>query len=735
MLATIILGISILVQTAAALWAALLVQHTGRRLAWGMISLGLAMMAVRRLITFLGLVNAGATAGVNLETEIVALAISLAMLTGVILIRPVFSRVSETRQNLRDSEHTYRRIIDNLDDIFFRQDNDGRILLASPSVQRILGYEVSELLGTQVTDLYADPGEAKRLEEEVQEKGRIDNFELALRRKDGSTVATEINAVLVVDEDGNVLGTEGICRDISRRIESEQLNVRMARIIEDSVNEILVFDYRSLRFLLVNRSARQNLGYTEEELCDMTVADLHPRFPGDQWTERIEELKAGKLDSLEFLTTLARKDGSRYEVDVRLQLSRVEQPPVYFAIMNDRTEERRNEAYLAQAQKMEAVGQLTGGVAHDFNNLLTVILGNLELAMLQEPGEEITRMLEQARHAGESGAALTQRLLAYSRKQALHPEVVNLAELVSGLQEMLRRTLGEEIIIEVEASPTQWLCEADPSQTENVILNLAINARDAMPGGGVLSIRTEPMVVDRDYAGRRPGMAPGEYMKLSVRDEGHGISEEVRQQIFEPFFTTKSRGQGSGLGLSMVYGFVKQTDGYIEVSSEVGAGTEFTIYLPRYCGEKIDHETSDEGAVAGRRQGASILVVEDDPGVGELVVSQLHQLGYTAHLAEDAGTGARILEENPDIELLLSDVVLPGPVNGVEFARESKEIRSDLKVLYMSGYTEDSLIRDGKLDADIALLQKPFRRDELHTAVRGVLGQEYQERDSLSYGG
>ena len=391
---------------------------------------------------------------------------------------------------------------------------------------------------------------------------------------------------------------------------------------------------------------------------------------------------------------------------------------VVISMAMDVTERRQAEEQLRQAQKMEAVGQLTAGVAHDFNNMLAVIMGNAELLgdRLDEDDPQLVAVFQGARRAAD----LTQRLLAFSRKQMLKPEVVDANKLIADTTGLLRRTLEEHIDIETVAAAGLWNCEVDPAQLENVMVNLAINARDAMPDGGKLTIETANVRLDEDYAAAQDDVKPGQYVMLAVSDTGSGMPPEVREHVFEPFFTTKEVGAGSGLGLSMVYGFVKQSGGHVTIYSEPGEGTAIKLYLPRTTEtEAVErHSMSDAVPVA---RGETVLVVEDDPDVRALAVTLLRGLGYEVL---HAGTAAAALEQlglATRINLLLTDVMLPGGMNGRALTDEVERRAPAVKVLYMSGYTENSIIHHSRLDAGVDLLQKPFSRADLAGAVRRAL--------------
>jgi PAS domain S-box-containing protein len=387
-------------------------------------------------------------------------------------------------------------------------------------------------------------------------------------------------------------------------------------------------------------------------------------------------------------------------------------------------QKRRLEAQLRQSQKMEAVGQLTGGVAHDFNNLLTVILGNLdEIRDTLADRPNALSLLEEVQAAARKAAELTQRLTAFSRQQPLNPTVVDINRLINNLEQLLRRTLGASIAIEVIRGAGLWPCEVDPAQLENAVVNLAVNARDAMPNGGKLTIETANTRVDREYAELHAELQPGQYVSLAVTDNGVGMSEAVLSRAFDPFFTTKGPNRGTGLGLSMVYGFVKQSGGHVKLYSELGEGTTAKIYLPR---STRPADTDDGGRSAGpdvRGRGETILVVEDEPDVRSLTIRMLERLGYRVLAAEDGPSALRVMEQNPDVALLFTDIVLPGGMNGAQLARAARQARPNLQVLYTSGYTDNAVIHHGRLDPGVDLLEKPFTRSALAQRVHEALSR------------
>jgi signal transduction histidine kinase len=388
-------------------------------------------------------------------------------------------------------------------------------------------------------------------------------------------------------------------------------------------------------------------------------------------------------------------------------------------------QQRKTEAALRQSQKMEAVGQLAGGIAHDFNNMLAVIIGSLELAQRRiSAGQiDIDRYISNAIDGARRAAALTQRILAFSRRQPLEPKVVNLNRMVSDMSELLHRTLGEQIKLETVLASGLWPAFVDAHQLENVIVNLAVNARDAMPEGGALTIETGNAYLDDAYVSEHEGMTPGQYAFLAVTDTGVGMPPDVVAQAFEPFFTTKGLGKGTGLGLSQAFGFVKQSGGHIKIYSEIGQGTSIKVYLPRRHGEAGAEAPAARAAVAPRGAAEElILVVEDDERVRLVSVEALRELGYSVQHASNGVDALTLLDANPNIALLFTDIVMPD-MGGRQLAEEATRRKPGLKVLYTTGYTKNSIVHNGVLDADVAFIAKPFAIEQLARKVRSVLDE------------
>jgi len=392
------------------------------------------------------------------------------------------------------------------------------------------------------------------------------------------------------------------------------------------------------------------------------------------------------------------------------------------SMFTDMTKQIADEEKIRQSDRLQAIGQLTGGVAHDFNNLLTIMLGNAEVLSEELHDQSRLRSLaEMIANAAVRGSELTNRLLAFSRKQPLDPKVLDVASLIQGMDGLLRRTVPENIDIEIVRSSGLWKIEADASQLESAILNLAVNARDAMPDGGSLTIEMANAVLDDDYVAMEPDVRPGQYVVIVVTDTGTGMPPDVLARVFEPFFTTKEVGQGSWLGLSMVFGFVKQTGGHMRVYSELGEGTAIKMYFPRSLAKQENNMSDRVGRKKITGGTETVLVVEDDVAVREYVSAQLQSLGYNVLEASAGAEAMEVLSQTDEIDLLFTDVVMPGGMGGRELADTARHLRPGLKVLFTSGYTENSIVHQGRLDPGIKLLNKPYRREQLAVKVREVL--------------
>ncbi len=486
------------------------------------------------------------------------------------------------------------------------------------------------------------------------------------------------------------------------------------KLFSDHPQPMWIFDRKTLDFLLVNRAAVERYGYSAEEFTKMRLSDIRsPEVAG----EVSDQAREGAEETPSVARSWHRlKNGRVVEADVLSRNLTWRGRPARLSVLLDVTQRQQLEEQLRQAQKMEAVGMLAGGIAHDFNNLLTIITGYSQLLLGNIPQTDSNRTaVEQIMKAGDRAAALTRQLLAFSRRQVLQPKILDLNVLVSGLAVMLRRLIGEDIDLRLVMGPELGRVSADPGQVEQVIMNLALNARDAMPQGGMLTIQTANTELEEGYGGTHLAVRPGAYVMLSVTDTGHGMDAETQSRIFEPFFTTKGQGQGTGLGLSTVFGIVKQSGGNLEVISEPGQGTSVKVYLPRI--QQQAQVEAERAIPASARGSETILLVEDEDMVRSLVRETLERSGYKLLDAADPVEAMRICESyQGTIHLLITDVVLPKE-GGRELASRLVALRPEMKVLFMSGYTDKALAAAN----DRSFLQKPFTPAVLARKVREVL--------------
>ncbi|OLP52479.1 hypothetical protein BJF92_02565 [Rhizobium rhizosphaerae] len=554
------------------------------------------------------------------------------------------------------------------------------------------------------------------------------------------------------DANGRILRLVGAVQDVTERRraqrelrESEAKLRALTETLEQRVNErtadrdriwrlstdvMLVADFAS-RIVAINPAWTRLLGWQESELVGRSFLDfIHPDDLAATMAET-ERLSEGAT-VFTFLNRYRAADGS-YR---RFSWTAVPDENYIHAVGRDVTAEveaaenlRRTEAALQRAQKMEAIGNLTGGVAHDFNNLLQVISGNLQLLSKDMAGNErAERRIGNALAGVNRGSKLAAQLLAFGRRQPLDPRVVNIGRLLQGLDEMIRRSIGEGIAVETVLSGGLWNTLVDPTQLENALLNLAINARDAMENYGRLTIEVMNTVLNGNHVAQGEDVEAGDYVAITVSDTGTGIAPEIIDRVFDPFFSTKVEGKGTGLGLSMVYGFVKQSGGHIRIYSEPGSGTQVRMFLPRALAEEDATDATEQAGVTGGSE--TILIAEDDEGVRTTVVEMLQDLGYRVLKSSDAASALSVVESGLPIDLLFTDVVMPGPLKSTEMVEQARRLIPGLAVLFTSGYTENSIVHGGRLDAGVQLLSKPYTRQQLARKVRAVLDQRLQASQS-----
>jgi PAS domain S-box-containing protein len=561
-----------------------------------------------------------------------------------------------------------------------------------------------------------------------------------IRPSDGVSRWIQVKAEIERDAAGKPLRLVGAHIDVTERKRAEEALRKLNETLEQQVAERTRERDRLWRVSddligvanahgywdAINPAATAILGWSQAELLAMPIADLwHPDDAEETLMHR-ERLKRGGPTE-RFQNRYRHKDGSYRWL---AWSSTGEQGRIY-AVGRDITADkaatetlRRTEEQLRQAQKMEAVGQLTGGIAHDFNNLLTGVIGSLDLMqkrIAQGRLADVERYQTLAMNSAKRAAALTHRLLAFARRQPLDPRPVNVRQLVQSIEELLRRTIGEAIQLDIVAAEGLWSTFCDPHQLESSLLNLVINARDAMPDGGTLRIEIANSHIDAALAGELRDIGPGAYVCLCVTDSGVGMSPAVRARAFDPFFTTKPLGQGTGLGLSMVYGFARQSEGHVHIDSEAGLGATVKLYLPRYRGAMEDAGAASSAADPRRAEdGETVLVIEDEASVRELVIDVLNDLGYRALEAGDGPSGLKILQSLDRIDLLVTDVGLPG-MNGRQVAEAAREHRPGLKILFITGYAENTAMANGFLSPGMEMVTKPFAIDALASRIRDMI--------------
>jgi two-component system, cell cycle sensor histidine kinase and response regulator CckA len=602
---------------------------------------------------------------------------------------------------------------------------DGIVLWANRCELDLLGCRKDEYIGHHISDFHAEAPVIAEMLARLSAGEELHNFEARLRRKDGGIRHVLINSNVLWDGD-RFVHTRCFTRDITDRrflqdaLEESELRFRS---MADSAPVLIWMAGTDALCEYLNRPWLEFRGRTlAQEIGSGWTEGLHPEDLKPTLDTCAAAYRARSQFRMEY--RLRRHDGS-YRWMLVTGTPRFAPDGGFSGFIGsciDITEMKETEAQFRQSQKMESVGLLAGGIAHDFNNLLTAINGYSDLALAKLEGQTtLTEYLQEIRNSGERAASLTQQLLAFSRKQILAPVRLNLNTTVTDMQRMLQRLIGEDIELITVLEPELDSVRADPGQFQQILLNLALNARDAMPNGGRLTLETANVVLDKHHISTRLEAKPGRHVLLAVSDTGIGMSEAVKARIFEPFFTTKEVGRGTGLGLSSVYGIIKQSEGSIAVFSEAGQGTTFKIYLPIVVEAKSDERgVPDPAAKADTSGSGSILLVEDEHGVRKYVAHALTSVGYTVQQAKNAEEALDILKSGTMPELLLTDVVMPG-MNGRQLAGMVKSKHPGMAVLFMSGYTETAIVHNGVLDADADFLPKPFTQAELLGKVRQVL--------------
>ena len=628
-------------------------------------------------------------------------------------------------------ESSYRLLVDGVTDhAVYMLDVSGHVIIWNSGAQRIKQYTAAEIIGQHERVFYTDE-EVRRGEPEANLEAAVLNgrFETNAwrRRKDGSQFWANVVIKPLRNDDGLLIGFAKVTSDISERRRSEQIiqesGERINAIIETMVDGVILIDSLG-KIQKFNFACTKLFGYRREEVIGQNVKMLMPqhyRTEHDTYLENYHRTGVRKIVGSGREVVGERKDKSTFPMNLSVGETKQDGELLFVGVIHDLSVRKRTEEQLVQAKKMEMVGQLSGGIAHDFNNLLTVIIGNADtLSDKLRSRPDLRQLCDSIVNAGDRGAELTRRLLAFSRRQTLRPAVIDCNRLIESMKVLLRRALREDIEIATRLDTDAISAFADPAQLESAILNLALNARDAMPGGGLLRIATSSISLDQHYRDNHPEVAVGDYVLITVTDDGEGMSPEVCERAFEPFFTTKEVGKGSGLGLSMVYGFIKQSNGHVAIYSEIGLGTTVRLYLPAAQVARSADERADAEREVPTGSG-NILVVEDDPFVRGYAVGTLESLGYQVTTAVNGQEALDKLARDTKFDVLFSDVVMPGGISGRDLAERAHKMQPDMKVLLTSGYALDVLAARGPLNEKLMILNKPYRKAELAVRLREIL--------------
>jgi PAS domain S-box-containing protein len=649
----------------------------------------------------------------------------------------------QVEEALRESEEQFRLLAENSIDCIWMLDTRLRFTYLSPSVETILGYKPEQLVGTKLSSYFRKKeffkvgALAAKAIKNYKTFTHV-TFETRMLNSKNEKVDIEITSKMLLNDQGKLIGLQGTTRDITERRKAEESlreSEEKFRSMSSAAQDAIIMIEENGKVVLWNNSAERILGYTHEEILGREFhAVLAPSHYKEAYTKGINKFRktgqgpaVGKTIELEAV----RKDGT--EIPVELSLSAVMLSGRWCAIgiLRDITDRKRAEEEKAriedqyrQAQKMESVGRLAGGVAHDFNNMLGVILGYTDMSLEKiDPAQPVYAALQEIRKAADRSADLTRQLLAFARSQTVSPRVLDLNETLEGMLKMLHRLIGEDIDLVWLPGNGLWPVKVDPVQIDQVLANLCVNSRDAIAGVGKMTIETGKVVLDKSFCREHPGSVPGEYVLLTVSDNGCGMDKETLDNLFEPFFTTKEVGQGTGLGLATVYGIVKQNNGYIYVKSEPDEGTIFRIYLPRHVGKAAQMQKKDLAEPA-KRGHETILLVEDEPAILKMATTMLERQGYNVLNAATPDEAIRLAGEyDSEIHLLITDVVMP-KMNGLDLAKSISLLYPDIRQLFMSGYTANVIAHRRVLDEGVNFIQKPFSMQDLAAKVREVLDSE-----------
>ncbi len=656
---------------------------------------------------------------------------------GAPVCRIMLSDMTERKQAeaaLRESEEWFRSFVENANDIIYTLEPNGIIIYISPNWKAILGHDAHEVIGQSFARfVHPDDVPACRafLERIITTGEKAGGIEYRIQHKDGTWRWHSSNGSPMSDAGGKLIGYMGIARDITERKQAEEAlrksEEKYSKAFLTSPYAITITRLKDGKYIEFNDAFTSITGFTREEVIANSSVGLNLWVDIEERKQVVSALLEGReVYGMECLFN--KKNGEIITGSLSAKIIYLNNESFILSSIEDITERKRAEeekanleGQLQQAQKMESVGRLAGGVAHDFNNMLSVILGHAELALEQvDPAQPLHNDLMEIRKAAVRSADLTRQLLAFARKQTVAPKVLDLNETVAGMLKMLQRLIGEDIDLNWQPAADLWPVKVDPSQIDQILANLCVNARDAIADIGRITIETGNSVFDADYCADHAGFEPGEYVLIAVSDNGCGMDKETMSHIFEPFFTTKGVGKGTGLGLATVYGSVKQNNGFINAYSEPGLGTTFKIYLPRHAGKAGQMQNKGQATLAARGH-ETVLLVEDEPAILKLTKVMLERQGYIVLAASTPGEAIRLSREHAgEIHLLMTDVVMP-EMNGRDLAKNLLSLYPDLKRLFMSGYTANVIAHHGVLDEGVYFIQKPFSMEDLAAKVREAL--------------
>jgi two-component system cell cycle sensor histidine kinase/response regulator CckA len=619
---------------------------------------------------------------------------------------------------LKESEARFRSLFENSQDTIYIADEAGRLLEVNPAGQRLFGYSYNEMVGNPPEQMYVNPDERKQFLTQIHTAGSVKDFEITLKNKEGGLINALETANLILDANKRVSGFQGIIRDITEKKKREETLLLLQTAIDSSSEAVIITDRQS-KIVYVNPAVEKMTGFKLLELLGNDVRILGNETESEDTNRRLwETIQSGRSWAGEFVNR--RKDGTLYNQRAIISPVLDDNGEInhFVSIASDVTKEKKLEEQMLQAAKMDSLGRLASGIAHDFNNYLTIINGYSEMLLAENEDGKDSENLKIILQAGKNSSKLVAKILGFSRRQAPAPAVLDVNATLTELERMVRRLVGEHIELRLDLNPNAGRVCIDPGQFEQLLINLVLNARDAMTGGGKLTLASESRTLDDAQAVKHPGLHPGNYVAIHVHDSGTGMEPPVLARIFEPFFTTKPAGEGTGLGLALVFGITGQNGGAIWAESEPGHGSTFHLLLPQAT---TAPSVEPERRPGRRFDGRSVLLIEDEQNIRQLLRTILESLGLKVLEAADGARGIKVAEETPSLDLLFSDVVLPG-LSGIEAAERIRKLHPKVAVIFSSGQGENYLKRTGIDLAKVHFLPKPSSRKAIEEKIGEALG-------------